>query len=449
MEKQKATKRALLTSLLSLVLCCVMLIGTTYAWFTDSVTSANNKIVAGDLKIDLELLDKETNTWNSIKKSKTSLFNYDKWEPGYTSMKVLKVENEGSLALKWTATFSSNSQLGILADVIDVYVKQGVTTYPSDRADLVGWKNAGTLREFVTNIKTTTHGELLKGESATLGIALKMRETAGNEYKNQALGFFDITIYATQLDSESDSFGPDYDKGLDPTVLHVDFLPDAAVEDLAMSGDVSDRTIDFDLGPASTTTVLPVALKFSAPQENMTDKVYKDWNADFVVKFSKDVKANQVVFLGYHQGHGMWVPLPLTRDVKAGEEVRVMTELFAPALGALGFTLDIPANAGLGYEEIANYFSPFTCGVIATTDFIEQNASETLTKAVVENAMTEGFTDMGFHVDYTDVQDLPANTQVTLELRMYETIAGQNWDFGGIENGTSYVLDSFTYVIGK
>ncbi|MBR6546106.1 MAG: SipW-dependent-type signal peptide-containing protein, partial [Clostridia bacterium] len=62
----KTTKRALLSSVLALALCFTMLLGTTFAWFTDSVTSSGNKISSGTLKIDLELLEKD-GTWNSIK----------------------------------------------------------------------------------------------------------------------------------------------------------------------------------------------------------------------------------------------------------------------------------------------------------------------------------------------------------------------------------------------
>ena len=50
----KTTKKSFLTSLTALILCFVMLLGTTFAWFTDSVTSTGNKIVAGDLDIELE-----------------------------------------------------------------------------------------------------------------------------------------------------------------------------------------------------------------------------------------------------------------------------------------------------------------------------------------------------------------------------------------------------------
>mgnify|MGYP002513482498 FL=1 len=121
MTKTKSTKRALLLSALSLLMCVSMLIGSTFAWFTDSVTSSGNKIQAGTLKIDLELLE-EDGSWTSIKDSQKALFDYDKWEPGYTEVKVLRVTNKGTLALKWIAKLVSANTLTDLANVIDVYV---------------------------------------------------------------------------------------------------------------------------------------------------------------------------------------------------------------------------------------------------------------------------------------------------------------------------------------
>ena len=212
---KKTTKRALLMSALSLLMCISMLVGSTFAWFTDSVTSAGNKIQAGTLKIDLELLDKEDG-WESIKESQAPIFNYDLWEPGYTDVKILKVENEGTLALKWYAKFVSENELTILANVIDVYVKPSATelTYPADR-NLDGYTKVGTVAEFVNTIETTTYGNLMpidqEGSVAYLGIALKMQETAGNEYQDMSLGAFDIMILATQDTVESDSFNDQYD----------------------------------------------------------------------------------------------------------------------------------------------------------------------------------------------------------------------------------------------
>ncbi len=211
MTKTKSTKRALLLSALSLLMCVSMLVGSTFAWFTDSVTSAGNKIQSGTLKLDLELLDKEDG-WASIKESKAPIFNYDLWEPGYTDVKVLKVENEGSLALKWMAKFISQDELSILANVIDVYVCPSATelTYPADR-NLDGYTKVGTVADFVNTIEETTKGTLAAKEVAYLGIALKMQESAGNEYQGLDLGSFDIQIIATQLNAEEDSFDKDYD----------------------------------------------------------------------------------------------------------------------------------------------------------------------------------------------------------------------------------------------
>ena len=213
MTNKRSTRRALLTSVLVLVLCISMFVGTTFAWFTDSVTSAGNKIVAGNLKIDLEMLvenDDGTTTWTSLKESKDPIFTYENWEPGYTEVKILKVENEGSLALKWKAMFVSLEKLTALADVIDVYVCPSETelAYPNS---LDGYTLAGTVTDFVNTIQQTTYGDLEANECAYLGIALKMQETAGNEYQSLGLGAFDLRIVATQQTSEDDSFGNTYD----------------------------------------------------------------------------------------------------------------------------------------------------------------------------------------------------------------------------------------------
>ena len=220
MTKRNSTKQSLIASILVLCLCFTSLIGTTFAWFTDSVTSSGNKIVSGTLKVDLELLDKKTGAWSSVKENNDPIFTYENWEPGYVDAKVLKVENEGTLALKWKAKFVSADKLTELADVIDVYVYAwGVLEdassvgYPADR-DLTKYEytRVGTLAEFVNTIESTTYGNLEAGEAAYLGIALKMQESAGNEYQEMDLGGkFDIQILATQMASEEDSFDNLYD----------------------------------------------------------------------------------------------------------------------------------------------------------------------------------------------------------------------------------------------
>ena len=220
MTTNRTTRGAIISSILALILCFAMLLGSTFAWFTDSASSSGNKIVSGTLDVDFELLDKDTGVWNSLKGTNAPIFNYDKWEPGYTEVKILKVENLGTLALKWKAVFTSEKDLSALADVIDVYVlPYGVLddaaaaslAYPQD---LTGYTCVGSLASYLNTIETSTYGNLEAGESAYLGIALQMKSDAGNEYQGLDLcGSFDLTIVAAQRMSESDSFGTSYDSG--------------------------------------------------------------------------------------------------------------------------------------------------------------------------------------------------------------------------------------------
>ena len=209
----KNIKKSFLMSSISLLLCFIMLLGTTFAWFTDSVTSSGNKIQAGTLKLDLEMLNKETGAYESIKTSNDPIFNYNLWEPGYTDVKFLKVENEGSLSLQWKAMFVSDEAVSKLAEVIDVYVLPSVTElgYDNLTRDFDGWRRVGTLDQFINTLSETTYGNLLPYSCAYLGIALHMQEEAGNEYQEIGLEALDIQIVATQMSNEEDSFGPDYD----------------------------------------------------------------------------------------------------------------------------------------------------------------------------------------------------------------------------------------------
>ncbi len=110
MTNTKNTKRALISSVIALLLCFTMLLGTTYAWFTDSVTSANNIIKSGNLKVAMEWAngkeDPATATW--IDASTGAIFNNDKWEPGYIEARHIKISNKGTLALRWDLAIVPN-----------------------------------------------------------------------------------------------------------------------------------------------------------------------------------------------------------------------------------------------------------------------------------------------------------------------------------------------------
>ena len=148
MTKSKKTKKALLSSFMVLMLCFTMLVGTTFAWFTDSVTAGNNRIIAGNLSIDLLIKTKGDTDYVSVKEDATkAAFDYDLWEPGYTEVANAKVMNTGNLALKYTMRLVANGDVSILADVIDVYYAASEVAV-ADRT-LGGLTRLGTLAEVI------------------------------------------------------------------------------------------------------------------------------------------------------------------------------------------------------------------------------------------------------------------------------------------------------------
>ena len=230
MKEKRVTKKAIFASLLSVAVCTSMLIGTSYAWFTDSVTSAGNKIKAGTLNIDLAVMD-ENGEYQSVRNMDDPIFNYDKWEPGYTSWTNLKVTTTGNLALKYTLKFASQGDIknAKLAEAIDVYYAPreiakptGENARPEDYA-AAGLTKLGTLAEAFSGDAKFEINDYLIPEAAAKEAAdvdtddeatlvLKMREEAGNEYQGLEIPDFDLNIFATQYTYEKDTFDDQYDK---------------------------------------------------------------------------------------------------------------------------------------------------------------------------------------------------------------------------------------------
>ena len=247
MTQTKTSKRALLTSALSLLLCCTMLIGTTWAWFTDSVTSAGNKIQSGTLQVDL--LVKGGNTdytkYTSVKTDHKPIFNYDLWEPGYTLVTNAKVVNNGTLALKYTLKFVSADDIASqkLAEVIDVYYSPSEVTVAS-RDDIASLNYLGTLKDVFTQGEAVVMNDNLepKGKEncedfAT--IVLKMKEEAGNEYQNQTISAFDIQLLATQWTYENDTFDNQYDVNATYPIITASSVTDATADLVLRSGNIT------------------------------------------------------------------------------------------------------------------------------------------------------------------------------------------------------------------
>ena len=173
MTKTKNTKRALLMNSLALLMCISMLIGSTFAWFTDSVTSKGNIIKSGTLDVEMYWAKgteaPESANWNDA--STGAIFNYDLWEPGYTEVRHIKIENKGSLALKYQLSIAANGEVSELADVIDVYYLDPAQQL-SERSAIASDKKLGTLTQVLAAISTTASGDLEPGQSHTITLAL-------------------------------------------------------------------------------------------------------------------------------------------------------------------------------------------------------------------------------------------------------------------------------------
>ena len=219
------TKQSLLNSITALILCISMLLGTTFAWFTDVVTSDDNIIQTGKLDIGMEWSENNRDWYNTEGPDAKPIFENDKWEPGHTEVRYIKVTNDGSLAFKYQMVLEPNGTVGKLAEVIDVSYDI-VTGNDNFKAPNVFNKKGslskvGTLKDLISGNGAIAGGVILPNGETKDGyisgeivvcISLQMQKTAGNEYQNSSIGTtFDITLYATQYNFESDSFGNNYD----------------------------------------------------------------------------------------------------------------------------------------------------------------------------------------------------------------------------------------------
>ena len=246
MNNKRATKRALLTSVMALVMCVVMLVGTTFAWFTDTASTAVNKIQAGNLDIEVEYtLDGET--WKDLDRA-TDIFQKGLWEPGHTEVVALKFKNNGNLALKYSINMNIvDETVGVnkfnkeykLSDYLKVKTL-------SQEASLIGdicigmafsARNDGLGYTATANFKDAAvldHDLLLTpGEVGNyLIMKVYMPETVGNEAnaistEKAASIRFGLNVVATQVTYEKDSFGNTYDKDATYPVADNEGLKDA------------------------------------------------------------------------------------------------------------------------------------------------------------------------------------------------------------------------------
>ena len=225
MTNTKSTKRALLASIMAMLLCFTMLLGTTFAWFTDSVTSANNIIKSGNLDIELDYWN--GNAWETVEGT-DSLFTNNLWEPGHTEVVYLKLSNLGSLALKYQLAISVLSETEgtnmagdpfKLSDYIQMGVVEGVNGETNSYADRATAVEAVKAASGIIGAGYAKQGEMLAdADELYMAVVVYMPETVDN-VANAKTGTptptinLGVQVLATQMTAESDGFDNQYDEG--------------------------------------------------------------------------------------------------------------------------------------------------------------------------------------------------------------------------------------------
>ena len=224
MTNRKSTKRALLGSVMAMVLCLAMLVGATFAWFTDTASTGVNKIQAGNL--DVQLVDENGNslegkTLEFKKAANAAEGEAVLWEPGCTyELPAVYVKNNGKLALKYKVAITGINGSAKLNDVIDWTIND---------ADL-----------------SADHSLAAGATSEALTIKGHMQESAGNDYMNESIDGIAITVYATQDTVESDSFNNTYDENATYPVVNVTELKEALTTGgvVAVTKDIQTNNIE-------------------------------------------------------------------------------------------------------------------------------------------------------------------------------------------------------------
>jgi len=267
MTKRKSTKRALLLSALSLLMCVSMLIGSTFAWFTDSVTSGVNQIVAGNLDVEVYYGKDAAPVTDKVTAATDIFTDVDGkdilWEPGVVAYTNLNVVNEGSLALKYQMAINFTNENYIvennakLSQVLKVAFLDNPVSGTREQI-LAAAKDSG-----VKLADLMKSGYLEKETNKVYGVVIywepSENDNTWNVYNGRTTSDgrplhidLGIKLVATQVEAESDSFGSDYDKNAALVVSTADELK-AAVQNVEDGGIVfiEPGTTTLSSGPIS------------------------------------------------------------------------------------------------------------------------------------------------------------------------------------------------------
>ena len=249
MNNKRATKRALLTSIMALVMCVVMLVGTTFAWFTDTASTGVNKIQAGNLDVQLLMRD-ASGAYVNIGDSHDVIFGGENslvaqnnnqntlWEPGKTQVAYLAVRNAGNLALKYNIILNVKDE-GLIGALDYAIVPQSKLSGENQTCTdtIASWVDAkgrpgaesgkltaGTFTAAPNGcLDEIAHDKTNTNETEYFALVVHMDENAGNTYMKKSVSI-DMKVVATQAAAEFDSFNNEYDKNAVYPIVSMDAL---------------------------------------------------------------------------------------------------------------------------------------------------------------------------------------------------------------------------------
>lgn len=352
MTNTKSTKRALLSSVLALFLCFSMLLGTTFAWFTDSVTSGNNIIQSGNLDIELEYWN--GTDWVDVA-GKSDILTNELWEPGVTEVAYLRVKNAGSLALKYqlgvniiseTLGKNVNGAEFKLSDYIQFGVVEGIAVDANEKPATYATREDAVAA--VTGAKKISAGygkaaSMASGDELYLALVVFMPTTVGNEANHDGVNKpeiqLGINVFATQMTAEEDSFGSDYDK--DAAFVSAPVVrPDNTTTDMNLKG-TSDVVIKL---PAEVINALPAGVEEIGMA--VSDPVIEGNTVTFAEIELVDQNGNKIDLdeLNLAKDITVTLPLPESAPFAAGDEVVIYHD------GVYVATATVDANGKISYD---------------------------------------------------------------------------------------------------
>ena len=401
--RKSTTKRALVTSVMALFLCFTMLLGTTFAWFTDTASSEGNKIVAGTL--DVKLLMHNGTEYADVSANSDPIFGTNSiaandrntlWEPGKTQVAYLAIENAGNLDLKYSVILTVSDPEGDLYEVMEY----AITPDATPDAPVTAWNEANALP--VIAAAQPVSGSVALGVGAThyFALSLHMMQEADDRYQGKELSF-DITVRASQLSSESDSF----DNGYDALAPFADGSFNFSLSETVQANDEgkfasSDAT--------NTVKITGTAAPGSEIKTDVAPAIPEQGTLDFIDGTGKSVASYDIHVEGQEDGSVVTVEVYLGKnlvDVKGFHEGAMMN------------------TAEFSYDSLTGFATVNTTGFSVFDFTFYQDDAGILPKA---------------KVTVYDEEDLPSGISTELG----NNFLGNNADFTDITLQTAYCFEA-------